>query len=1244
MASNLPEIFRGTFDATLVRAREDQRDVLHSSTVPPAIDPQKHFEDMFDRVNDADPSLIQQFFGGQPGAVSQSQASGRTECGHIGKFLFEVAQPGPLRESLDFAIVNDSISEEAGGSGNEGLEQLRAFVDMEKRVEEVYRLHKNRFPTQIWHCCKNLCFAKVACDPQQYMVFTELVMVHEHAEGCHAATEMASSLTERRGHGIGTSTVAFVAPSRAEREAASGEQQHVTERRRTLREFGAFVMEVMPFLYGQIASPRSSARLNNKLCTQAICCLLGVSRNFLYNRTSMLNPENATEDELTSLIDTAGVRLRQLRRKGDRRNYPSLQSLQSYECGCDTPCFAGVPQLTLVSEYDQFIKLAQELRPRHRENRFLLNRMFCPLTNTTTRVCNRSISALYTVSESLISDVRRVLNVMCNDPSLPDRPLLCDASTRYRYDRGHPLNRYPDSVRNKVERQLDMVLRADPAGSSGESVCRVYSPEINTQDKLRKVLRLALDMEDSTEAELSSSTLQRMVKDYLKRRNYSTIAFTQSDHNACPNCKTLHYAVLQYHHERMYLQREFDKLSRSFPLQACDQQRYNVLSKEIEAKGFQEEECLKELRVHNARDARIRAYVKKLSDHCRKVEVQYQRLQSSRSQRLDFYSTESVEWNLFADRACITHQDDMSKLDLPHFVVSASSDITRWRFDVNAHCSSVTNDAIVLSHEQGTGSKNASAIVEEIILSHLLSCRGESIKVIVSDNASVGKNWMTTVALPQYLVDQGLATICMVIYLENNHGKWLCDMLFGQFQSRRRREVLFSMDDMLNGFEDVNRKSGKAQGFAINPLSAIDFAEVFQSLGYETTPPSEFGFVKRNIHFAAACAAGAKQRLPVELRELLQDALPDDPGMVRISTEPPTDPPQCQRRYEDCYFDVPAARLTSSEREDVHISVRTESLETDDADCAPLVVPLDMPYAPSGKGVVSTRTAEHVGYNGLSFRRLAACPEMRDISKPLVSRSWPRGLIDPSVGESASYEPGSGTESLKCAPLNWIVRRTVRHFCDSESDWKARYPPRNLLNARFRKGPRVAEPWIPTATYTEPPFPICEGTAACSAMKRLAAENNDISRSVHVLDALKAIFREMGDRDGVLDPWLQRRVTVPSRRTILRYREDIRMHVERESGHPPAPKTLRQVFKEDDNILAKADSILSHHSVSGQTAKALKAKTLAELFQEAENTPGGMDRFYPLVEKDQERYSKELKEFKKKQEDYDKDHGLFPLQ
>lgn len=102
-------------------------------------------------------------------------------------------------------------------------------------------------------------------------------------------------------------------------------------------------------------------------------------------------------------------------------------------------------------------------------------------------------------------------------------------------------------------------------------------------------------------------------------------------------------------------------------------------------------------------------------------------------------------WNSMANHAIVTHQDDMTKVDLPHFVVNVSADITLCCFDVNAHVSAVSKEAVVFSHEQGSGSKNASAILDMILLDHLVRCKGEAIKVVVSDNASVGRNWLTTI-------------------------------------------------------------------------------------------------------------------------------------------------------------------------------------------------------------------------------------------------------------------------------------------------------------------------------------------------------------------------------------------------------------------------------------------------------------------------------------------------------------------
>lgn len=82
------------------------------------------------------------------------------------------------------------------------------------------------------------------------------------------------------------------------------------------------------------------------------------------------------------------------------------------------------------------------------------------------------------------------------------------------------MNSYRDEIRETVESYLNIVLQADLAGWNGASVCRVY-----TLYKLRKVLKAALRTRDAEVPVIAASKFQRMVNDYLKRRNYSQICF-----------------------------------------------------------------------------------------------------------------------------------------------------------------------------------------------------------------------------------------------------------------------------------------------------------------------------------------------------------------------------------------------------------------------------------------------------------------------------------------------------------------------------------------------------------------------------------------------------------------------------------------------------------------------------------------------------------------------------------------------
>lgn len=155
-------------------------------------------------------------------------------------------------------------------------------------------------------------------------------------------------------------------------------------------------------------------------------------------------------------------------------------------------------------------------------------------------------------------------------------------------------------------------------------------------------------------------TMQRMIQDYLDAR-HCRINFSQSDRNACPNCKALTYAILQYSHEAKLASSNLENLQDSpRPFTKETDQEQKLLEELVKTKECQEQESLNEMRKHNERDARIRSYISKLSDYFRNVENSYRAA-----------PVNGMGWKMFSDRGCLTHQDDMSKVDLPHFAVTA---------------------------------------------------------------------------------------------------------------------------------------------------------------------------------------------------------------------------------------------------------------------------------------------------------------------------------------------------------------------------------------------------------------------------------------------------------------------------------------------------------------------------------------------------------------------------------------------
>lgn len=274
---------------------------------------------------------------------------------------------------------------------------------------------------------------------------------------------------------------------------------------------------------------------------------------------------------------------------------------------------------------------------------------------------------------------------------------------------------------------------------------------------------------------------------------------------------------------------------------------------------------------------------------------------------------------------------------------------------------------------------------------------------------------------------------------------------------------------------------------------------------------------------------------------------PDDEGFVRVCSDPATYRPQSKVPFESRYLYVPAAIPSASTA-----SFNNSSLPNAVID-APLVVPLDKQFAPSGHGAVSSRNTEHMGYNGFAFRKMKAHPELQIPDDPLTREAWPVGLLHTSVGSVDGEEPVNGSESKKCAPENWVIRRPVARFASKENGIVARYPPRNKFNSKYQYGTRYEGQWVLTAIYREPPFPTDfqsqdAQSSAFAALSELKSELVHLGKTPTVLDGLRGVYRRMGNRQGVGDPWLQRRVTSPSPAAVAKYRDAVDLFKRREGA------------------------------------------------------------------------------------------------
>lgn len=225
-------------------------------------------------------------------------------------------------------------------------------------------------------------------------------------------------------------------------------------------------------------------------------------------------------------------------------------------------------------------------------------------------------------------------------------------------------------------------------------------------------------------------------------------------------------------------------------------------------------------------------------------------------------------------------------------------------------------------------------------------------------------------------------------------------------------------------------------------------------------------------------------------------------------------------------------------------------------------------------------------------------------------------------------------------PDNWVVRWPVGHFEDASGDGAitARYPPRNVLNALARRGPRQESNWKHVVTYPEPPFPVISGLSSFAALSKLKMEANDISKSLSVLEVLGAVYKTMGNREGKgNDEYHQVKATRPCPEAEKAFKAFTKPVRSRNEGHPAAPKTVIVFFKTDASVKQKAVQ------VANRTGKTVQ-NVLRKLYEEAQSTPGQLKPYQDLTELDLERYARELNLFRNTRlKQFDIDHCISVL-
>jgi len=603
-------------------------------------------------------------------------------------------------------------------------------------------------------------------------------------------------------------------------------------------------------------------------CWEAVCFLTDTSHKYWYG----VSPQG------DSRVDFLGLRTTR-RRRADRAGLDTYEVLVGTPCACGNRC-QETPRCVLVGRYNRIVA-AQSLRD---EAVVIVNLLFDNVGRRTALclsflerwlgVSQYRLKSLLNVVEAALAagiDLRSGVAFVERTPDGTHYLLAAPKGAR------GGTNRTPASVVALVASHFHMVTRPLPdlpyvrcVRSDVDGVTALYASYCALNPN----------------SEVSLTTYRRLVTDLLRTEGMLGLQRMIVDHNVDKVEKAVACALDRAH------------VSKQEALMWGD-------ADEVQACAARMERLQRHLKAHRAKRYNIRSFQAEFKAFATA-------LLGERAKELG--ADAQADWmkdHAFAslDVAAAYHHDDASALEDPVFKQTTQGmGLERFIRALHGATDVLREWPHFLLPEIGMGSKNASSVVDEIILNLLSDLNGEKFVVIYMDCASLNQNGLVMLALPQFLVDIGVAKAVMLVYFWQNDSKDASDRAFGQNCTALRGRCVVGIDDFAKVATESSTSRGghRATARIVEPYAMTDWTRFFNGryhVGLGATKDALYTLLSikaSNVHCVVAghdyaslsdekvsfeTHGGVRQAL--SLREYVSKLGSGQKGVVRCYTQPP---------------------------------------------------------------------------------------------------------------------------------------------------------------------------------------------------------------------------------------------------------------------------------------------------------------------------------------------------------------------